>query len=82
VGAYGEFLSSEHTLRHYKERFYPDLLDRTTYEVWAEGGGETMATRAADKVNKVLVEHQPEYLPEDLGRRLREVVVRAVAQGA
>ena len=79
AGSDGQFMDSPHTLRHYKERFYPDLLDRTSYEVWTENGSKTLAERAAEKINQILAEHQTESLPADVTSRLREIVQRAEA---
>jgi trimethylamine--corrinoid protein Co-methyltransferase len=78
-GPDGEFLNSEHTLRHYNERYYPELLDRGIYDAWAEGGCKTLAERAAEKVSDILAGHQVEPLPADVSRRLREIVQRAEA---
>ncbi len=80
VGPEGEFLDSEHTLQHYKERYYPDLLDRGIYDTWAENGRKTLAQRASEKVSDILASHEPEPLPADIRRRLREIVLRAEAQ--
>ena len=80
VGPDGDFLDSEHTLQHYKERYYPDLLDRSNHDAWADSGSKTMAQRASEKVSDLLTEHQTEPLPADVARRLREIVRRAEAQ--
>jgi trimethylamine---corrinoid protein Co-methyltransferase len=80
AGPDGEFLDSEHTLSHYKERYYPDLLDRSNHDAWAEGGGKTLAQRASEKVTDILDVHQPEPLPAAIRSRLREIVQRAEAQ--
>jgi len=70
-------MDSPHTLKHYKQRFYPNLLDRTNFDVWVENGSRTLAQRAAEKVNRILVEHQVEPLPIDTTQRLKEIVEHA-----
>jgi trimethylamine--corrinoid protein Co-methyltransferase len=77
VGPSGQFMDSPHTLKHYKQRFYPNLLDRTNFDVWVENGSSTLAQRAAEKVNRILVEHQVEPLPIDTTQRLKEIVEHA-----
>ncbi len=81
IGPDGQFLDHPHTTRHYKERFYPNLLDRSTFEVWEARGGKTLAERAAEKVTRILAEHQVEPLPADVAGRLRHIVQRAEARG-
>ena len=77
VGHDGQFLDTEHTLRHFRERWRPQLVDRNTYDGWLTGGGKSMAERAAAQVSKILATHQPEPLPEDVSRAIRVVVERS-----
>ncbi len=77
VGPDGQFLNTDHTFRHYRERWYPELFDRATYEVWQERGGKTLLERATEKVEQILAEHEPDPLPKDVRERLREIVHRA-----
>jgi trimethylamine--corrinoid protein Co-methyltransferase len=77
VGPDGEYLDSEHTRRHYKERYYPQLLDRRNYDAWAQKGSKTLAERAARQVEEILAQHQAPSLPERARARLREIVRRA-----
>jgi len=77
AGPEGQFLDHPHTLRHYRERYYPDLLDRNDFQVWQERGGKTMTERAAEKVERLLAEHRAEPLPADVAGRLRQIVQRA-----
>jgi trimethylamine--corrinoid protein Co-methyltransferase len=77
LGPDGKFLDSPHTLKHYKERFYPKLLDRTNFDIWTEKGSKTLAQRAAEKVTRILGEHQVEPLPTGTAKRVREIVERA-----
>jgi len=77
VGPHGDFLGVKHTLRHYKEDWYPGLLDRNNFEGWVATGGKTLRQRARERVEEILAEHQPEPLPPDIQRRIDEVVSRA-----
>lgn len=79
AGPDGGFLDSAHTLRHYRERWYPRLIERGNYEQWLARGGQTMAERAAVRVQEILETHQPQRLPGAVARRLRAVVEGATA---
>ena len=38
VGPGGEFLTSKHTLKHFKENWFPQLISRSPYEKWEQEG--------------------------------------------
>ncbi len=77
VGPDGQFLDSEHTLEHFRERWYPTLFDRDNYEGWLAGGGQTLAERATQQVKTILAEHKPEPLPDDVAQTIKAIVRRA-----
>ena len=77
VGPDGQFLDSEHTLRHFRERWYPCLIERDNYERWRSKGGKTIAQRAADRVEAILGSHKPEPLSAEVAEAVRAVVERA-----
>lgn len=74
VGHKGEFLSAEHTLRHFREDWYPRLFDRNTFEGWQLDGGKDLRQKARERVDQILVEHQPEPLPADVQAKLDAIV--------
>jgi trimethylamine--corrinoid protein Co-methyltransferase len=80
IGASGSYLSSKHTRKHFKETWYPDLFERGIYSDWKHKGGKSLGERAAERVTKILDEHKPEPLPDDILARLHEVVKRAEAE--
>ena len=77
VGPGGDFLTHEHTLRHYREIWYPSLFDRGSYESWSEAGQRSLAETAREAVREALVGHTPEPLPDTTLEVLREVVTAA-----
>jgi trimethylamine--corrinoid protein Co-methyltransferase len=77
VGPDGHFMDTKHTLAHFRERWYPTLIERYNYRGWLDKGGQDLGQRAAARVEQILAEHQPEPLPADMQRRLREIVQRA-----
>ncbi|MEW5721437.1 MAG: trimethylamine methyltransferase family protein, partial [Chloroflexota bacterium] len=50
------------------------------YETWVRNGSKTMVERASEQVSQIIAKHQPEPLPADIAKRLREVVQRAEAK--
>jgi trimethylamine---corrinoid protein Co-methyltransferase len=79
AGPDGGYLHTEHTLKHFRERWYPDLFERNTYEGWQDKGGESLYERAVTKVETILGEHQAEPLPDKTLHELQRIVQRAEA---
>ena len=77
VGPEGSFLDSDHTMKHFRERWYPQVFERGNYDQWTESGGLNLDRRAAQLVDSILKEHQPEPLPEDIQQQLKAIVRRA-----
>jgi trimethylamine--corrinoid protein Co-methyltransferase len=76
LGPTGDYLSHDHTLRHFKEPYYSRLADKGTYSQWLDRGAMTMEARAAELVEKILASHEPEPLPGDVQRDISEIVER------
>jgi trimethylamine--corrinoid protein Co-methyltransferase len=76
LGPTGDYLSHEHTLRHFREPFYSTLADKGTHSQWVGRGATTMEKRAAKQVDKILEQHQPEPLPADVQKDLKGIVAR------
>jgi trimethylamine--corrinoid protein Co-methyltransferase len=77
LGPEGDFLNTPHTLKHYRERWYPNLFERATYEGWLGKGGKSLAERAKEKIDSILAEPQSEPLPAKIKERLRKIVLGA-----
>jgi trimethylamine--corrinoid protein Co-methyltransferase len=80
MGPDGEFLSSDHTLAHFRDRWYPRLFERYNYEDWATNGSKMMVERAVEQVDEILASHPPASLPPATARAVRAVVEQAEAQ--
>ncbi len=72
----GDFLGTEHTLRHFREDFYPRLTERTHYDDWRRTGALTLAERARSEVDRLL-DHRCEPLPQPVREKLGTIVVRS-----
>ena len=77
VGHSGDFLGTQHTLKHYREDWYPALLDRRNFENWDAAGRKTLQERVRERLDEILATHQPEPLPSDVQRRIDAIVDRA-----
>jgi trimethylamine--corrinoid protein Co-methyltransferase len=77
IGPDGSFLDSDHTMKHFRERWYPQVFERGNYDQWMETGGLSLDLRAAQQVDTILEGHQPEPLPEDVQQQLKAIVQRA-----
>ncbi len=80
VGPDGQFLGMGHTSAHYREDFYPQLLDRQHLDNWKAAGGSTLRERAVAQAQRILAEHQPEPLPADMVAALDTIIERAAAR--
>ncbi len=74
IGAGGEFLTTEHTLQHYKEWFQPKLQDRSDYETWVREGKKTMNDRIKEETERILQEHQPEPIEDKTYQELKKII--------
>jgi trimethylamine--corrinoid protein Co-methyltransferase len=79
LGPTGDYLSHEHTMRHFREPHYSKLADKGTYSQWVERGATTMEARAAEEVDRILRTHKPEALPVHMQREIRGIVEREQA---
>jgi trimethylamine--corrinoid protein Co-methyltransferase len=78
LGPGGQFLAAGHTRRHYREQWYPRLMDRQTREAWQGGGGGTLAERAGSRVDDLLAA-APAAADDDDGDALAAIVDQAEA---
>jgi trimethylamine--corrinoid protein Co-methyltransferase len=78
VGIGGNFLTDEHTLRHLREEFWsPGLMDRQNYTTWMAQGGKTMFDRAVERRDRILREHTPDWISEELQQEINRIVTAA-----
>lgn len=73
IGPEGQYLDCQHTLDHFRERWYPDLFDRSSYDGWQAKGGKSLGERAVEDVDRILQEHKPEPLPKDIAKAVHKV---------
>ena len=74
IGPGGEYLTSEHTLKHFKENWYPELFSRSPYEKWKEEGEKDLKTKANEKAKYIIENYNSKPLEENLRNELRKIV--------
>ncbi len=77
LGPDGDFLGTDHTMEHFRERWYPDVFERGNYEQWQAAGSMNLGERAAERVSRILEEHQPEPMPKGVAEQIRAIVRRS-----
>jgi len=81
AGPEGQYLNKDHTRRHYREMWYPNLIERDDHKTWQLKGSKTMGQRAADRVASILKEHRPEPLPARVRSELKRIIQKAQTNG-
>ncbi len=73
VGPGGNFLSQKHTLKHMREIFMPQYMDRRPYNAWEEKKDDGRDW-ALEKARKILATHQPEALDPAISAELKRII--------
>ncbi|MBW2148982.1 MAG: trimethylamine methyltransferase family protein [Deltaproteobacteria bacterium] len=78
VGPRGNFLGQRHTLNHIRtEHFLPRIFNRQTREDWERDGALDVREVARQRAREILDSHQPEPLPEEVDKELRDIIHHA-----
>jgi len=81
VGPGGNFLSEDHTLRHFRREFWlPRLMDRSRRETWERTGSKTMGDRVQERLNEILDTHRPVPLPAGAQEKIDAILTTAQAR--
>jgi trimethylamine---corrinoid protein Co-methyltransferase len=76
VGPGGNFLSQKHTIKHMREIFIPQFMDRRPYNVWEEKRDDGRDW-ALDKARNILNTHQPVPLDAAVSAELKKIIKSA-----
>jgi trimethylamine--corrinoid protein Co-methyltransferase len=77
VGAFGDFLSLDATLKHMRELSQTDLLDRRVREDWESRGATDLATRTRARALELVESHQPLPIDPDVAEQVRRIIEAA-----
>ncbi len=70
VGPGGSYFAEKHTVRNFRQNWFPRLLNRGNYEQWMAAGGLTLADKANRRVRRILHEHEPVPLSPEVAAEL------------
>jgi trimethylamine--corrinoid protein Co-methyltransferase len=82
VGPFGDFLSLQSTLRDMRSQSQPRLLDRRVREDWEEVGASDVYGRATTEARRILAEHRPEPVADDVAKVVEAIVAAADREAA
>ena len=79
VGPGGHHLADEHTMKHFKtETWFPSTINRMRYDEWKnKEGASTMGDRVAQKMRDILKNHEVPVLPDDVLKKIEDIVQKA-----
>jgi trimethylamine--corrinoid protein Co-methyltransferase len=73
VGPGGDFIATEHTLRNYRDDWYPTLFERRRYTHWEADGALRLEERLSAKTVDIMDSHVPEPLPDAVRAEVEHV---------
>ena len=77
VGAFGDFLSLDATLKHMRELSQPEVLDRRVREDWESRGATDLATRTRARALELVESHQPLQIDPDVAEQVHRIIEAA-----
>jgi trimethylamine--corrinoid protein Co-methyltransferase len=76
VGPGGEFLSTDHTMAHWREFWTPTLFNRERYTVWEEHGSRKIEEVVREKTIAIMDQHEVEPLPPQVDKEIDRLLER------
>jgi trimethylamine--corrinoid protein Co-methyltransferase len=77
VGAFGDFLSLDATLKHMRTLSQTNLLDRRVREDWEGRGATDLATRTRARALELVESHEPLPVDPDVAEQVRRIIEAA-----
>jgi trimethylamine:corrinoid methyltransferase-like protein len=79
VGHAGNFLTTRHTRRWFREElFIPSgVIDRDFRRNWEAKGSLDAAMRAHQRVEEMIAAYEPQPLPGEIAREIEEITLQA-----
>jgi trimethylamine--corrinoid protein Co-methyltransferase len=75
----GDFLGTEHTVRHVREGWQPRLVDRQNYDQWVQKGATSLGDRAKAKIDEILSAEPERSLPPEIEQQIKAIAQKAIA---
>lgn len=80
VGPGGDFMGASHTARHFREVWYPNVLDRRAHDAWMRAGHPTALKNAKEIAGEAVASHAPNPLAEEHSEALKVIIAEADAR--
>lgn len=78
VGPGKNFLAQKHTMQHLKtDHFMPNLIDRRSYDAWAQAGSKNLVQKAREKTKWILENHKVPPIDADREKKMLGVIEKA-----
>jgi len=77
VGPGGEFVTHPHTLYHFRDVWYPELLYRGGAKAWGGSDQLTFEQRVNARTRELIESHQPEPLSDEIVEQIEDIIRRA-----
>jgi len=78
AGPDGNFLTSDHTVKHFRqEAWFPKLFDRNAYDNWAALGEQTLLDKATAMAKSILARHEVTPLAREVDHEIETILKRA-----
>jgi trimethylamine--corrinoid protein Co-methyltransferase len=77
VGAFGDFLSLDATLKHMRTLSQTNLLDRRVREDWESRGATDLAARTRARALELVESHEPLPVDPDVAEQVRRIIEAA-----
>ena len=74
VGPGGSFLATEHTMKHFKEYWFPKLFERRRYEKWAKVEKPDFFDRLKEKTMGLLQEYEPKAIESSIKEDIERIL--------
>ena len=83
VGPAGNYLSQRHTLKYMRQELSTTtLINRRMRDNWESAGAKDLPTVAREKAVQILESYKPTPLPDDVKKRIRDIVEEGEAEAA
>ncbi len=73
AGPSNGFVTADHTYRHFREEWIPELSDRQNFQNWEKSGSLTLQDRAKIKVEELLASYVSPVLSNDIKNQLAKM---------
>lgn len=78
VGAGGDFLMQEHTMKYMRtEQSRPRIMDRHMKYAWEAGGSKDLGTVANEEAISILQNHKPMPLADGVAAQMQDIIKEA-----